>query len=410
MSVTGSFGSFEVLPLPAEVVISHPAWSSNSPLKPDKSIYSARKPLAALTVPTQIATFSYDANHVLRYDDSSLRYFVEPQKGADLEMEFEQWPGPEEDPGRLDSLLFAYMREVDSGKDLEKPNVMTWRGMMTRIVTALYERRDSWEMNAMLVDGTVYLEDNKGHSYVNETVTGYTRGIKNIPTPQRKLMYTGYAFESYCTADGPNQTVSTQHEPDVNTNMQWCSIVQTSIGSSKLVLGGEVDCVRGAYKGKNGNYVELKTSGAIKNVKDERNFERKALKYWAQSYLLGIPQVVVGFRSSRSPYILETVQTFQTFHLPRLGLNAGWSATACLNWTNAALEYIRERLASEGRAVQEEAKMFRIMFRPGEGLQVLTLADEHALAIQNGDHVERVGFLPKGYWEWVMRRRGTTIL
>ena len=28
-----------------------------------------------------------------------------------------------------------------------------------RILTAPYEERDSWEMNAMLVDGTLYLEE-----------------------------------------------------------------------------------------------------------------------------------------------------------------------------------------------------------------------------------------------------------
>lgn len=30
---------------------------------------------------------------------------------------------------------------------------------MTRIITAIYEERDGWEMTAQLIDGILYLED-----------------------------------------------------------------------------------------------------------------------------------------------------------------------------------------------------------------------------------------------------------
>jgi len=277
--------------------------------------------------------------------------------------------------------------------------------MMTRILTALYEERDPWEMNAMLVDGTLYLEDNKGHSYLSESVV--PPKSKKIPETQRKLMYTGYAFEFYCTVEQPSQHTSVQRVPKVNTNMQWCSIIQTSLGPSKVILGGEVDCVRGEYKGTNVNYVELKTSGAIRTERDERNFERKALKYWAQSYLLGIPEIIVGFRNAKPPYYLESVQTFETFNLPRLGMKAGWSASACLNWANATLQYMRQRITDEIKEDGNEGRLFRVMFRPNAGIQVWAIEPEHALAIQTADSVERVGFLPKQYWDWLMTRRSS---
>ena len=44
-------------------------------------------------------------------------------------------------------------------------------------------------------------------------------------------------------------------------------------------------------------YVELKTNRILDYPRQEVNFKRfKLLKWWAQSYLIGINQVVCGFR------------------------------------------------------------------------------------------------------------------
>jgi RAT1-interacting protein len=71
---------------------------------------------------------------------------------------------------------------------------------------------------------------------------------------QRSQMYYGYAFESYCTSEMPN-TREPRRNPhpkdppgwggDVNTNVQWCSVVRTKLGDTRMIIGGEVDCVRG---------------------------------------------------------------------------------------------------------------------------------------------------------------------
>jgi RAT1-interacting protein len=55
--------------------------------------------------------------------------------------------------------------------------------------------------------------------------------------------YYGYAFESWCTASTPH--ASTGWGGDVDTNVQWCSVVKTKLGDTRIVIGGEVDCVRG---------------------------------------------------------------------------------------------------------------------------------------------------------------------
>ncbi len=44
---------------------------------------------------------------------------------------------------------------------LRKTAVLTWRGMLTKIMTCIYEESEGWEMNAMMLDGCLYLEENK---------------------------------------------------------------------------------------------------------------------------------------------------------------------------------------------------------------------------------------------------------
>jgi len=68
--------------------------------------------------------------------------------------------------------------------------------------------------------------------------------------PRHRLQsYYGYAFESYCTS--PSLQRQNAEVPgwggDVDTNIQWCCVAKTKLGDTRLVIGGEVDCVRGKY-------------------------------------------------------------------------------------------------------------------------------------------------------------------
>ena len=66
-------------------------------------------------------------------------------------------------------------------------------------------------------------------------------------TPHHRLQtYFGYSFESFCTAGTPHAKPG--WGGDVDTSIQWCSVVKTKLGTTRLVIGGEVDCVRGASR------------------------------------------------------------------------------------------------------------------------------------------------------------------
>ena len=71
--------------------------------------------------------------------------------------------------------------------------------------------------------------------------------IRENLTPHHRLQtYFGYSFESFSTAGTPHAKPG--WGGDVDTSIQWCSVVKTKLGNTRLVIGGEVDCVRGASR------------------------------------------------------------------------------------------------------------------------------------------------------------------
>lgn len=146
----------------------------------------------------------------------------------------------------------------------------------------------------------------------------------------------------------------------VNNYAQYCSVVKTGFGKAKIVIGGEVDarelCGRiwTHYGITNGspvwdckpdrnediiNWVELKTSAELQTERDSIKFERKLLKFWAQSFLLGVPKIIVGFRTKNG--ILQRVKEFETKNIPTDIQKEGrgtWNGNVCINFAASFLD------------------------------------------------------------------------
>ena len=67
-------------------------------------------------------------------------------------------------------------------------------------------------------------------------------------------------------------------------------------------------------------------------------YERKLLKFWIQSFLLGVPKIVVGFRSKDG--ILQSLEELETNKIPALVKKnkASWDGNVCINFTANFLE------------------------------------------------------------------------
>ncbi|KAK3202490.1 hypothetical protein GRF29_161g1398596 [Pseudopithomyces chartarum] len=268
-------------------------------------------PSARIKRPQEVAHFSYDDTHIYRPDDSSLTYYHRPTLGSDLKAGFSSFNHYEdtEDP-HLDSLLRAVASaERVAGEKIEA-HIVTWRGMMTKLLTAPFDAFAEFEMRCTLLDGCIYLEEDfsaKQKSRENEAKRPPRGHNPNLPD-HAMMSYWGYKFETLSMLPVPPgeetpQALDTRATTPVSNHAQYCSIVSTSLGPHTLLLGGEVDGLSAPrIPSSPPPWVELKTSEelpASPSHRDILRFERKLLKFWAQSFLLGVPRIVIGWRTSQ---------------------------------------------------------------------------------------------------------------
>ena len=97
------------------------------------------------------------------------------------------------------------------------------------------------------------------------------------------------------------------------------------------------------------NWVELKTSAEIENERDMLKYERKLLKFWIQSFLLGVPKIIVGFRSKHG--ILQRLEELETKNIPNTVKRRGkgtWDGNLCINFTASFLDWLKCTITSDG--------------------------------------------------------------
>ncbi|GAA5889479.1 hypothetical protein JCM6882_007046 [Rhodosporidiobolus microsporus] len=343
------------------------------------SLASTNPSSTAFQQPFHLTSFSYSETRELLLEkdrkDEALAVYREPRMGSDLNRGFPQavWREGSVDEG-LDALLDTLSEFARSDPNppaaadlLSKISLVTWRGMLTKLMVAVYEcesvsqgrRGDGWEMNAMVVDGCLYLEESNPPSKL---------AAKSANESSYLLQsYYGYSFESFCTQPHPSPTTASHTHPgaDVfdppNTNVQWCSVVKTNLGGFRTIVGGEVDCVRpGADAGRisTRDFIELKTNMMIQSQRDEVDFERqKLLKHYVQSFLLGVPTVTVGFRTRQGQ--LSGLQHFNTLEIPRLvrGKPHAWDPLTCLASARELLSFIYRTVSTHASTVAAESAL-----------------------------------------------------
>lgn len=87
------------------------------------------------------------------------------------------------------------------------------------------------------------------------------------------------------------------------------------------------------------NWVELKTSADPQTHNQMLTYERKLLKFWIQSFLLGVPKIIVGFRTQDG--FLKRIEEMETASIPGIVKRAGkgtWDGNMCINFTATFLD------------------------------------------------------------------------
>lgn len=194
-------------------------------------------------------------------------------------------------------------------------------------------------------------------------------------TPSQDLMsFWGYKFETLSLIPDfwhptSRDYIESREDQIVDNHAQYCSIVRTGFGKIKMILGGEVDAVWDRKPSDQSlpiNWVELKTAAQIETDRDQIRFERKLLKFWAQSFLLGVPKIIVGFRTKEG--ILTRLEELETQQIPekvRRGNQQLWDGNVCINFAAGFLEWLKKIIVEEGvwRIQKEERSSILKVFK-----------------------------------------------
>ncbi|XP_069491090.1 decapping and exoribonuclease protein [Ambystoma mexicanum] len=326
-----------------------PEDSSSLPvLRVRQDLYDANFPF--YQQPVEIGGFSLDADRQFFNDARRLRFYCPPpdekNPGFDLRDGYQNRyvKRDESIKEKLDHLLrwITLNRRLLSGKDSKgmplsclNREFATWRGHLTKLLTTPYENQEGWLLAVTLFQGTYY---------ISEVETEQAKRQRDERTADHEeMMYMGYKFEQYLCADEPGGA------PDpagvVNTNEAFCSVVQTKLHGHSLLFSGEVDCKDPAYPNQEapGCYVELKTSKEIRSPNQQRSFNRyKLIKWWAQSFLPGVPRIIAGFRDEEGRVVsMQTFETMKISHLIRGEWNS-WKPAVCMNFCNAFLTFVKK--------------------------------------------------------------------
>lgn len=138
--------------------------------------------------------------------------------------------------------------------------------------------------------------------------------------------------------------------------------MRTGIGNHSIVIGGEVDAVIGCKPDEPTDpipYVELKTSEDFhsNDQKSAKKFERKMCRFWAQSFLLGVPKIVIGFRNKDG--FLQRLEAWDTLDIPNFVKRQGmqtWDGNTCINFAAAFLDFLKQQITGEGTWTIERKK------------------------------------------------------
>ena len=115
-------------------------------------------------------------------------------------------------------------------------------------------------------------------------------------------------------------------------------------------------------------------------------------------------EIVVGFRTPAG--VVTNLQPFKTIQIPRMvrGKPGAWDPLVCLDWGHRVLTFLKDVGHSEPLSENKRAvAVWRVQFVPGSGLSVDKLDHAGVEDVVNGE--DRVGFLPRWYWDELRRDR-----
>ncbi|KAJ7648524.1 hypothetical protein B0H17DRAFT_429297 [Mycena rosella] len=333
-------------------------------------------PLPALLGPAkQSACFSICGEHLEVDSTAALRYFVHPPQKANLRSglnDFMKLPFKDrafKRARRLDN-VFKTCLDARNSDELLKAGVVTWRGIMKKIML-----REKLDLVASYHNGVLYLEEDSTRSRVD---------------PDSETIYRGHKFETLCSTATPGGKPG----DTVDIHTLWNAAITRKLGSLDILLAGEVDCVTPNYTENPApeNYLELKTK---KTDGQNYNIDKKKCNWEMQSYLLGTPQIFVGFVDSSG--VVQKVQT--------LAVRDMTPAQHRFDWGARVLHSLREHCVHSVEHRRGVIKVWRVEAR-SQYVDIRELGPSEVKKLNKGG-VPRNGIIPVSFIEGLKSRDPT---
>jgi len=265
------------------------------------------------------------------FDKRALRRYRAPKLPNSLATGYSDFVPKRDDKAAAEQCLIAAVERY--ADQTSRAHFVTYRNNLNKLLATLHCPNDDWCIGVKRLAG-----DHQWLLRVRDTQRRRDEE-RSQSDAQRLMSYFGYRFEALCTG----------HDGTIDANDEYVGLFNCKLGDHRLAVAAEIDCVDDA-----GTYVELKTNKLLASKRLVGTFERfKLFKFWVQSYLVGVPRIVVGFRDEDE---LRKLQSFDTLELPGLAAagaqgRPSWRPQACLGFADAVLTWLRAALdAADGDA------------------------------------------------------------
>lgn len=285
--------------------------------------YSVTKPC--------LRTLSHDAT-------SNLQELVLPHSLDRLSFDLNKGYGTQIEKNDENEFMNILLKAIDEENLVGRSDFVCWRGLLTRIGASPYDAGGRFD------DGCKIVAQKVGPViYMYEFPTEQSLKKKEAADERQKLMqYWGMKFESYLTARPGNHPDT---DVPLNFNLEYGSVVSTKLGCHSLVFGGEVDC---SFQGNPKRYAELKTTREFSHEGQKRSFRKfKLLKWWLQSFLIGIDGILCGFRDDEG--FVKRCNWFKVSEISRIIKEDRdhWKPAACLTFLNLFLDFLQKNVTKD---------------------------------------------------------------
>ncbi|XP_012264501.2 decapping and exoribonuclease protein-like [Athalia rosae] len=319
--------------------------------------------------PKVIGYFSLDENKKFMPNAAQLRYLV---RSSDITTELDLKQGyhlckqlTTADEQGLESLLrWILLNTPKIRADQEsdrwlQPHFVCFRGLLTTICCTPFERQEGWIFSASKWRGTIYL---------NRFLTEEAQHAKNnYPESLLQFMAWGYKFEQYLLSESPGQIPDTSQA--VNAAPEFDILFKSRLAEHKLLYAAEIDGVESdeilaePIDWDKKKLVELKTCRIIEDTRRHRNFRRyKLIKWWCQSFLVGIENVICGFRDDNG--IVKHITSFEVAEMARMSKEF-WTGSECMNFAADFLNFVKSVVKED-----YDKSVYKFEWAPGRDVQV----------------------------------------